>query len=214
MKALCKIADCARESDTRGMCLMHYKRARKAGEFVCAKRPEYEKTCVVEGCETDAEKRGYCGKHYRRLQRNGHMGLVRQAPGGLVKMAGGYLLQTIDGVKKLHHVRVVEAVLGRTLPRGVEVHHVNEITSDNRHENLVVCQDRQYHMTLHARQRALDACGNANWKKCRHCKVYDDPANMSGRASRGQELNTFWHKACASKHTAAMKAKKKAETMT
>lgn len=210
MKPKCLIQGCERESDSRGMCLMHYKQARRRGEFEVVKAT-YEKKCVVEGCDTDQEKRGYCGKHYRRIQRNGHLEAVRQAPGGLVSMSGGYLTQRVDGVKKLQHVRVVESVLGIELPRGVEIHHVNEVTSDNRHENLVVCQDRQYHMTLHARQRALDACGNANWKKCCICKQWDDPKNMTGRATRGKELNSFYHKPCAAKKVREDKAKRLAK---
>lgn len=192
------------------MCLKHYKSARRRGEITITPPPVYAKECLAEDCSADAKKRGYCDMHYRRLQRHGRIYNVRQAPGSLVAIGGGYLTQRVDGVKKLAHVRMVEKILGRVLPPGVEVHHVNEVTSDNRPENLVVCQDRQYHRTLHARQRALDACGNANWKHCTYCKQYDDPSNMTGRASRGQEINTFYHKACAAQRVREGKARRKA----
>jgi hypothetical protein len=51
------------------------------------------------------------------------------------------------------HVAVASHALGRALPEGTEVHHVNEIKSDNRGANLVVCQDRAYHKLLHQRMR-------------------------------------------------------------
>lgn len=165
--------------------------------------------CSAEGCDRHQSKRGYCDMHYRRLQRFGRLENVRQPAGSAVRMAHGYMQRTVDGQRKLEHVLIVEAALGRPLPPGAEVHHVNEDRSDNRPENLVICPDRQYHMILHARQRAQDVCGNANWKKCSVCKQYDDPVNMTGRASRGQLLNTFYHKACAAEYVKKRKAARK-----
>src|SRR5439155_2061847 len=72
--------------------------------------------------------------------------------------------------KKREHVRIAETVLGKTLPSGAEVHHVNEDGLDNRHENLVICENRHYHRLLHVRQRIVDAGGDPNtdaW--CTHC---------------------------------------------
>jgi hypothetical protein len=138
--------------------------------------------------------------HYRRWQRFGRLENVRQEPGGLVVQGEGYVTQRVDGEKKLHHVIVAERALGKPLPPGAEVHHVNEVRTDNRPENLVICPDRAYHMLLHARMRALDACGNANWRKCACCGQYDDPAVMTARATRGDSINQFYHKACAAKY--------------
>lgn len=76
------------------------------------------------------------------------------------------------------HVLVVEAALGKPLPPGAEIHHVNENRSDNRPANLVLCQDHLYHRLLHVRTRALRACGRASWHKCVLCKEYDDPSNL------------------------------------
>lgn len=205
----CAESGCNRTVNARGLCLMHYKRARNAGKFVIVK-PAHPETCVADDCHKKSVKRGYCDTHYRRIQRYGTLETVRQKPGGLVRMGGGYLTQRIDGEIKLHHVRVVEAVLGVNLPKGVEIHHVNEITSDNRHENLVVCQDRAYHMLLHVRQRALDECGNANWKKCIHCKQYDDPINLGGKVRDGQKVNSFYHRHCAAAYVRLGKARRKA----
>lgn len=43
----------------------------------------------------------------------------------------------INGRLVREHVAIAERILGRRLPLGVQVHHVNEVTTDNRHENLV-----------------------------------------------------------------------------
>jgi hypothetical protein len=205
----CSVADCPREVCARGFCSVHYKQARRRGELGLAPKPAYAPVCCVDGCDRPHEKRGYCGMHYRRLQRFGRLENVRQAPGSLVSMGNGYMQRMVDGQRKLEHVLIAEAALGRPLPPGAEVHHINEDKSDNRPENLVVCPDRQYHMLLHARQRAQDACGNANWKKCCHCKQYDDPTNMTGRATRGQLVNSYYHKACAAAYVKERKAARK-----
>lgn len=77
-----------------------------------------------------------------------------------------------------HACLVAEKALGKYLPDKAMVHHINEIRDDDRPENLVVCEDSAYHMLLHRRQRALKACGHANWLKCYYCKKYDDPKNL------------------------------------
>lgn len=84
------------------------------------------------------------------------------------------------------HIVIVERALGRPLPPRAEVHHINEVRHDNRNANLVVCPDHAYHALLHQRQNALAACGNADWRKCRVCGQYDDPANMYVPKGRGQ----------------------------
>lgn len=114
----------------------------------------------------------------------------------------GYVL---DG-GQLEHVVVAERALGRKLPRGAEVHHVNEIKTDNSPSNLVICPNRQYHQMLHYRSRALDACGNANYCKCEYCKGYDDPANLT-RQDRGRAGIRYRHKACHAANQLARKHK-------
>lgn len=76
------------------------------------------------------------------------------------------------------HRLVAESALGRVLDLAHPVHHVNEDRIDNRPANLVVCEDHAYHMILHQRARALAACGNADWLRCKYCKIYDTPENL------------------------------------
>jgi HNH endonuclease len=89
---------------------------------------------------------------------------------GQIRTRNGYRLAVGDS-DKYEHVVVAEAVLGRLLPGGAIVHHVNGVKTDNRPENLVICPDQGYHKLIHARQRIVDAGGNPNADKvCSDCK--------------------------------------------
>ncbi len=126
----------------------------------------------------------------------------RNQPGTLFKHATGYLRET--GKRRLVHVEVAERALGKPLPAGAEVHHVNEIKHDNRPSNLVVCPDRAYHALLHRRARALDACGNAGWLRCEICGGWGEPSTMYVRKSKAGQ----WHRSCG--NTARAERKKDA----
>ena len=89
------------------------------------------------------------------------------------------------------HVQIACAALGKPLPPRAQVHHANEITSDNRHANLVICEDAAYHKLLHKRLAAFRACGHPDWRRCYVCRRWDSPANLS-RAATSQP----YHKAC------------------
>jgi hypothetical protein len=102
--------------------------------------------------------------------------------------------------KILEHVFIAAAALGKPLPRGTEVHHLDNDGHNNDPSNLVVCQDRGYHFLLHARMRALEACGNANWRKCAYCKQYDDTANMVTRRRQGNRSPGYAHATCLAQH--------------
>lgn len=107
---------------------------------------------------------------------------------------------------KYEHIEVAERALGKPLPGGAQVHHVNEIKTDNRGCNLVICPSRAYHILLHYRTKAYDACGHADWCKCTYCKQYDDPNNLTRREPYGARNRgvRYLHKAC---HAAAQTAR-------
>jgi len=92
------------------------------------------------------------------------------------------------------HILIAEKALGKYLPDGAVVHHINEIGTDNRSGNLIICEDNTYHLILHQRKIAYAACGHASWRKCAYCKQYDDLKNMRPR-QRG-----FYHKYCANEY--------------
>lgn len=87
------------------------------------------------------------------------------------------------------HILIAERALGRYLPEGAEVHHVNGEGKDNRSDNLVICQDHAYHMLLHMRTKTYHATGDPNKRRCRHCKEWDDPINLSYHSRQWYHLS-------------------------
>ena len=78
--------------------------------------------------------------------------------GGRVKAGKGYIdLRQGDGSYKREHIVIAERALGHPLPPKAQVHHVNEVRSDNRNTNLVICENQAYHALLHRRMRARRA---------------------------------------------------------
>lgn len=103
----------------------------------------------------------------------------------------GYVCVSIKHKHVLEHVAIAVRALGRPLPHGAEVHHINENRSDNRPQNLVICESREYHHGLHRRARAVRSGHPAHWRRCQYCKQFDDPANLYIRC------HSVIHHACA-----------------
>ena len=110
---------------------------------------------------------------------------IRRRRGSGSIAANGRLISS-GGVQRYEHVLIAEKVLGRSLPKGAVVHHIDGNNLNNSHNNLRICPNQQYHLLMHKRQRALDAGCPAHWRKCPFCKEYDDPElmNKNGRGYR------------------------------
>ena len=107
------------------------------------------------------------------------------------------------------HTVIVERVIGIKLPEGAEVHHVDGDGQNNANGNLVVCPSHAYHMLLHKRERALNACGHPDWLKCLHCKQWDDPIAMKLETPKDQTSPRGWHAVCANKKRRDRRAAKR-----
>lgn len=75
-------------------------------------------------------------------------------------------------------VAVAEKILGRRIPKGALVHHMNDDPSNDTPDNLAIFPSNTYHRLIHRRMAAQAACGNPDWMKCLYCKQWDDPKNM------------------------------------
>ena len=77
---------------------------------------------------------------------------------------------------------LAERALGKTLPDGALVHHLNGNPFDHRPCNLVICQDGRYHVFLHQRM-------NARWIACiPHPSTVARRAWLSQRTDRAKTV--------------------------
>lgn len=121
--------------------------------------------------------------------------------GGCAMHAKGYRLVSSPGHPRadskgrvLEHVLVAERALGKPLPRGAEVHHVDENPANNASANLVICPDTGYHKLLHRRARAFALCGDPSARWCSYCKSYGNQDDIRGGRKPGEKT---YHNSCA-----------------
>ena len=140
--------------------------------------------CSIDGCDRRVKARSLCGMHLQRKSKHGDpLKRLRKANGEGHVRRDGYSVTQSAGVEKLAHVLVAERALGRPLPAGAQVHHVDEDRQHNEPTNLVICPSNAYHKIIHQRMRALAACGHADWRKCQFCQQYSDRGEMKHRAA-------------------------------
>jgi len=125
-----------------------------------------------------------CGQPTRIATRNDRTrGYVKGQALSLLRGHGRRLLTVTSdryirrNGRKLH-ITIAEAVLGKPLPHGAKVHHVDGNTQNNAHSNLVVCENQGYHLLLHARARVLRAGGSPSTQAlcgtCHHVKDFSE----------------------------------------
>lgn len=173
-----------------------------------ARTKYFSKTCCVDGCGKNRDGlSGMCGMHRRRKRIYGDVSITKNRKPGEGFFASGYHGVQINGRKQFTHVRVAEAALGKPLPNGAVIHHVDENRANNEPTNLVICPDRAYHNMLHARMRAFAATGNPDDRKCQYCKQYDSIGNLK-RTTFG---TAHFHSKCVNAYTAARVSRVKME---
>lgn len=119
----------------------------------------------------------------------------------------GYAQCKNDGNVDYLHRKIAQKILGKKLPPGCIVHHINNEKLNQ--ASMVICQDQSYHMLLHKRERAYKVCGDPTWRKCGLCKQYDDIKNMVAKYP-SQDRDIWFHMGCRSENRREYYRKKKA----
>lgn len=166
--------------------------------------------CIVVDCTFENYAFGLCNKHYQAHRRGIDLGVpIVRTKGKYGKgcIHHGYHVVMHEGrLRGLHDV-MAEKVLGRALKDDEQIHHVNEIKHDNRPENLVICPDTAYHRLLHIRQKALDTCGNPDYRRCQKCGAYSNPSDMI--IGGGRSVHAFMHSDCKKAYRQKLAARAK-----
>lgn len=153
------------------------------------------KPCNVDGCTGFRNKhsaKGMCHKHYERYRTHGRTHRINRKPGEGTFSCGYHKVEINNKNISIHRV-IAEKALGKPLPKCAVIHHVDGNGLNNANSNLVICPDDAYHFLLHRRQRAYDACGHADWRKCAYCKEYDLPENLTFNHHKACHLD-YMHK--------------------
>ena len=159
-------------------------------------------TCLIHSCGGAVVAKSLCNKHYHKLKRYGDPlgGYEERSQKGHGSLRpDGYHRRYVGKKEKLQHILIAEAVIGKPLPKGAVVHHIDGNPHNNSHSNLLVCPSQAYHKLIHQRQTALNATGNADWRKCNRCHRYDATENLYISKSH----STVYHRECEAEYVRA-----------
>jgi hypothetical protein len=136
----------------------------------------------------------------------GHQGNLNKYRSGKAKHNCGYEMILVKGHPRADNrgyvpksILVIEEVMGKYLHPNSIPHHIDLNKTNDNKNNLVVCEDRDYHNLLHRRLKALRECGHATWRKCSFCKQYDDPEALVIGKRQKTGSQKIYHRECRNK---------------
>lgn len=163
----CSVENCVSLAKHRGLCGKHYKRQWRHGDVSVSliNMSGIKDKCAAKDCVRDVRmpSTGLCQKHHIRFVRYGRLESTKAEYGAGTINAGGYRVISIAGKPTYEHISIAEKALGKKLPSGAVVHHMNKQRADNHTPyNLVICQDQSYHLLLHRRMREYELYGKCS----------------------------------------------------
>lgn len=118
----------------------------------------YNSNPKTKYCSQDCRWHGqneYKQQWYLRSQGRTEL-LPRPSKERWINVGSGYVMVKKDGKLTYEHIVLAEKALGKPLPKGAIVHHMNEDREDNHTPfNLIVCPSQEYHLLLHKRMKEL-----------------------------------------------------------
>lgn len=112
--------------------------------------------CCVSGCgSSKVVSRQMCKRHYAMWWKRGNTEQINASPGTGRSHRYKTKFLRVNGRFCREHTFIAEQALGKRLPPGALVHHVDGDELNNDPANLVICPDRGYHNLLHKRTREL-----------------------------------------------------------
>lgn len=100
-----------------------------------------------------------CQHEWQKKYRHGP--LAANWKGGRIIKQSGYVFLYASNNPRAHNgyvpeqILIAEKAIGKYLPKGALVHHINGNRGDNRSSNLVICENNRYHTLVHVRTRRL-----------------------------------------------------------